>query len=685
MKTKLNLLAAGLLLAALGTGFAQPIITTQPHSLTNAVGTTATFWVAAIGAPDLAHQWQKFNGEDWADLGGCTSSNLCLTNVQASHAGDYRVFLTDTTGTTNSDVATLVVMVPPGITRITNHTGSVVGMGASVKMQVWVTGTSPVIQWCQNDLPLAGKNTAILNLSNVQTTNTGLYTVIATNAVGSVTSSPVSLEVTSRPQIQYTTALQHQAVHVGTATSFAVTAYGDSTLTYQWQRNAQDLAGQTNATLPFAAVQPTDEGDYTVVVSNEFGVATSEPARLWVVPPPSAFIRGDFTNGTFRYPYYYLMPTNYNSAHSYPLVCFFHGGYGDEITFTNGAGGPPGWLGYVNYPSMKVFASYRQQVTDPAIVVWPTLPAGGSPWTDPRYVWQTTNLLHEFITRFNIDTNRICVGGLSAGVSPAWDLMALRPELFAGAMVLDGWRGGSPATALKDVPLWTFHAADDSTVSVYESRTLIRLLRQAGGNPIYTEYQTGGHLNGIAMGLFTPAAVDWLLAQRRGVASTNEPLLAITNPTPQAVVFTAATNLNLAGTAGALDRDVTQVTWTNFANNAKGVAAGTNLWSMTNIPLVASKTNVMTVDGTTTSWAPAYGGNTTFNDTLSVACYPIRATLVSQGTNALLSWTGGGPPYRVQRATDLAVGDWTEFPTNATPPVTLPLDDAAEFYRIVGH
>ena len=133
-----------------------------------------------------------------------------------------------------------------------------------------------------------------------------------------------------------------------------------------------------------------------------------------------------------------------------------------------------------------------------------------------------------------------------------------------------------------------------------------------------------------------------------------------------------------------MGRDVIRVTWTNFANNAKGVAAGTNLWSVTNIPLVASKTNVITVDGTTTSWAPAFGGNTTFNDTLTVVCYPIRATLISQGTNALLNWTGGGPPYRVQRATDLAVGDWTDFLTNVVPPVSLPLDDAAGFYRIVG-
>jgi hypothetical protein len=114
------------------------------------------------------------------------------------------------------------------------------------------------------------------------------------------------------------------------------------------------------------------------------------------------------------------------------------------------------------------------------------------------------------------------------------------------------------------------------------------------------------------------------------------------------------------------------------------VASGNNLWSATNIPLVANKTNLVVVIGTTTSWAPAYGGNTTFNDALTVVCYPIQATLTLQGAEVLLNWTGGGPPYNVQRATDLAVGDWTDVRTNVVPPVTLPLDRAAGFYRIVG-
>ena len=62
----------------------------------------------------------------------------------------------------------------------------------------------------------------------------------------------------------------------------------------------------------------------------------------------------------------------------------------------------------------------------------------------------------------------------------------------------------------------------------------------------------------------------------------------------------------------------------------------------------------------------------------------LRATLILQGSSATLNWTGGAPPYRVQRATDLKLGNWMDVLTNAIPPVTLTMERQAEFYRIVG-
>jgi len=303
-------------------------------------------------------------------------------------------------------------------------------------------------------------------------------------------------------------------------------------------------------------------------------------------------------------------------------------------------------------------------------------------------------LLDQFIPQFSVDTNRIYVRGSSL-VLRVWDMIALRPGFFAGTTFAAGPQGSRPA-ALKDVPVWAWCAQNDDAGQVGNTRAAVRALRLAGCNVRYTEYVTGkyadstglgngsGHFAGIFMGWATPVIIDWVLAQRRGGPSPAEPLLTITSPTAQAVWLTDATNLSLAGSALALNQTVTRVAWENTANKLAGVATGSNAWSITGIALTANRTNIILVTATTTSWAPAAGGNTTFNDTLTVVCSPIQATLALEGTTALLNWTGGGPPYRIQRANDLSVADWTDFLSDATPPVILPVTGPSGFYRVVG-
>lgn len=472
------------------------------------------------------------------------------------------------------------------------------------------------------------------------------------------------------PRITPTVSLQHASVFMGEATSFSVNSIGTAPLSYQWRLDGHDLPGQTSKTLALANAQPADEGDYTVVVANEAGSALSEPARLWVVPPLSSVLRGTFTNQVGqRLPYYYMLPTDYDAARRYPLFCRFHGSGGSVLTKPGSAG--------------LRLGSYKQQATDPAILVFPTRWSDGEDWTDP-YLKLTSGLLDQLISQFRIDTNRVYVAGASQGVHAAWDLLGMRPGFFAAAFFQAGWSGNALPKAIKDVPLWIGCAADDEIVGVDESRNMVAALRRSGGTPTYTEYTSGGHVGGIVMHILTPVANDWLLAQRRGVPPTHEPHISITRPTGGGIHATGGTNLNIGGGASALDRAVTKVTWENTTTGTKGAALGTNTWSVGGIPLKSSRTNLILVTATTTSWAPAYRGATTFSGALTVIQSPLSATLVLQGKNVLLNWTGGGPPYLVQHATDLVTGDWTDVLQDATPPVTLPLTGQAGFHRVVG-
>ena len=63
----------------------------------------------------------------------------------------------------------------------------------------------------------------------------------------------------------------------------------------------------------------------------------------------------------------------------------------------------------------------------------------------------------------------------------------------------------------------------------------------------------------------------------------------------------------------------------------------------------------------------------------------ITASITLQGTNSVLSWSGGTPPYQVQIATDLGLANWQPFggPINTTSLTFSPTNGTA-FYRVVG-
>jgi hypothetical protein len=54
------------------------------------------------------------------------------------------------------------------------------------------------------------------------------------------------------------------------------------------------------------------------------------------------------------------------------------------------------------------------------------------------------------------------------------------------------------------------------------------------------------------------------------------------------------------------------------------------------------------------------------------------------GANLSLTWTGGQPPFKVQRRDDVASGAWTDVATTNDRTATVPLTRNAGFFRIAG-
>jgi hypothetical protein len=294
-------------------------------------------------------------------------------------------------------------------------------------------------------------------------------------------------------------------------------------------------------------------------------------------------------------------------------------------------------------------------------------------------------IINQLVTQYSIATNQIHLFGYSDGGGASVALLEKYPGLFASAFLVSGTGSTSKASLFKHVPLWVFHAADDSIVNVSSSRSLVSALRRAGGTPIYSEFVSGDHFGPDSVARVTPLLLDWLMDQRLGTAPT-ERMLLINSPTQGGLYTTGAASLTLAGSVEAAGEGITGVSWENTTSKTKGQATGTNNWTATQVPLVADKTNTIIVTATTTiSWATAYPGSTTLSATLSVISTPIRASLMPAASGALLNWTGGIAPFRIQRTTALAGTNWIDMSPNATPPLTLSLDQPVEFYRVIGH
>jgi hypothetical protein len=262
-----------------------PVILTQPQNVTVARNRTTTFGVQVGGVGPFDYQW-FFAGTN--SLPDATNANFIVSNISTNDEGAYHVVITNRFGTTVSEAAQLTTF-PEGVLPeiITQAAGATNPVGSFISFNVTAGGQNPLFyQWYRNGAALAGRTQPFLQLFNLQLPNTGNYTVIVTNLVGSVTSTVARLEVFLPVAPVITNQPQSQAALVGANTSFSVGVSGSPVLRYQWKRNNSDIPGATDPVLNLSNIQLGNAGNYEVQVFNDAGAAASTPVTLTVQQPP---------------------------------------------------------------------------------------------------------------------------------------------------------------------------------------------------------------------------------------------------------------------------------------------------------------------------------------------------------------------------------------------------------------
>ena len=162
---------------------------------------------------------------------------LTLTDVGANNASNYTVVVSSPYGSVTSAVATLTVVYPPSI--LVQPASQEILPGNNATLSVTATGTPPLYySWFLDatNLLQAGTNASLI-VSNLTAGPLGQYTVVITNAYGSVTSQVATLaflpSVTTQPA--------SQTVLAGSNVTFSVAVAGTGPFTYQWQFNGTNL------------------------------------------------------------------------------------------------------------------------------------------------------------------------------------------------------------------------------------------------------------------------------------------------------------------------------------------------------------------------------------------------------------------------------------------------------------
>jgi pectin methylesterase-like acyl-CoA thioesterase len=258
-------------------------------------GNNTTLNATATGLPVPALQWQT-NG---VNISGATNSSLALNNVQYSQNGQaYSLIASNLVGMVTNSMM-LTVTVTPSVTGLTNQA---VLTNSTAIISTVVSGIPiPSLQWQWNGTnltdgatghgsTLSGSASSTVTISNAQITDSGTYSLIASNSAGLVTNSMI-LTVASGNLAPSITSLANQTAVQGSNATFSASVTGLPLPALHWLENGTNIAGATSSAFTLTNVQFSQNGLVcSLIASNVAGMVTNS-ATLSVLVPVSISVQ----------------------------------------------------------------------------------------------------------------------------------------------------------------------------------------------------------------------------------------------------------------------------------------------------------------------------------------------------------------------------------------------------------
>ena len=264
----------------------QPRIVAQSASEIVATGQTVSLMVQTQGAPPFIYQWYR-SGQA---IRGATSSSLIVSTTEAGNLGAaFTAVASNPSGTVTSAPIVLTAAAAPPVVSA-QPADQVASPGQSVTFSVIATGFGPLsYQWFRGGAPIPGATSNVYVTPPAASADNGAsFYATVSNTAGTATSKPATLQVSPTPPVVGTQPAS-QSVVAGQPARFFASAQGTPPFLYQWFRSGAAIPGATSSSYTIPATATVDNGaQFTIVISNAAGAATSNSAILTVTAAPPA-------------------------------------------------------------------------------------------------------------------------------------------------------------------------------------------------------------------------------------------------------------------------------------------------------------------------------------------------------------------------------------------------------------
>jgi len=201
---------------------------------------------------------------------------------QASGVAEITVTATDLDGQTVSQTFEVTMdgsIINPLI--VSSPSSQTLPIGSTAIFTVVAQGTDLTYSWRKNGVLIPDEEGSTLQLTDIGAASAGVYDVVVSNSVNSVTSAPATLAIARAALIS--SQPESVIVRSGTLLTLTTGVTGTPAPTVSWTKDGTAVAGATAAALSFSSVALTDAGVYRSKVLNEGGTQESNPAAVLVV------------------------------------------------------------------------------------------------------------------------------------------------------------------------------------------------------------------------------------------------------------------------------------------------------------------------------------------------------------------------------------------------------------------